>query len=120
MSGLDPGNRNQKRADVGAQRVLTSLTRDPDLLERFCSRWKISELAVFGSALRDDFGADSDVDLLVTFVPGAEWTLFDIADMRQELGELFGREVDLIERNALRNPFRRYEIMRTRRVIYTG
>ena len=67
-------------------------------LADFCKRWKIIELAVFGSVLRDDFRPDSDVDVLVTFADGARWSLFDIVDMEDQLKELFGREVDLSER----------------------
>lgn len=89
-------------------------------LELLCSRWKIRELALFGSVLRSDFGPDSDIDCLVTFAPEARWSLFDLVGLQDELESLFGRPVDLVEKNALRNPFRRREILRTHRVLYAA
>jgi len=67
-----------------------------EALERVCKRWHIRRLAIFGSALRDDFGPDSDVDVLVEFEPGHTpgWEIVDIGD---ELSELFsGRYVDVV------------------------
>jgi uncharacterized protein len=84
----------------------------------FCDRWKITEFALFGSILRDDFRPDSDVDVLVSFAPDAKWSLFDIVHMKEQLETLFEREVDLVEKAALKNPFRRYEILSTKQVIY--
>ena len=51
----------------------------------FCRKWKIVELSLFGSVLRDDFRPNSDVDLLVTFSPDAEWSLLDHMAMEEEL-----------------------------------
>ena len=73
----------------------------PDKIAAFCKRWQIIELALFGSVLRDDFGADSDVDVLVGFGEGARHTLFDLDDMELELEEIFGREVDLVSRRGV-------------------
>jgi predicted nucleotidyltransferase len=84
----------------------------------FCQKWRIREFSLFGSVLREDFGPDSDVDVLVTFDPESEWDLFDLVQMREELMVLFGREVDLVEKEGLRNPFRRHRILGTREVIY--
>ena len=70
-------------------------------LSAFCRRWRITELALFGSALRDDFRPDSDVDLLVTFESDAPWSMLDLVAMEFELEELFGRGVDLVERAAI-------------------
>jgi len=86
----------------------------------FCHRWKINELALFGSVLRDDFRPDSDVDVLVTFAPDAQWSLFDLVEIQEALSEMLGRKVDLIEKRGLRNPFRRYEILRTKEVVYAA
>ena len=86
----------------------------------FCRRWKVTEFALFGSILRDDFGPESDVDVLVTFEPDAPWTLWDLSRMRMELKDIFGREVDLVEKKALRNPFRRQGILADTRVIYVA
>jgi uncharacterized protein len=96
------------------------LAIDRDLLAGFCRRWRIQELALFGSVLRSDFRPDSDVDVLVTFEPDAPWTLWDLSRMRAELKELFGCEVDLVEKKALRNPFRRRAILADQRVIYAA
>jgi predicted nucleotidyltransferase len=75
---------------------------------------------VFGSVLREDFGPDSDVDVLVSFQPDSTWDLLDLVDMRDELTALFGRDVDLVEEEGLRNPFRRSNILSTRQVIYAA
>ncbi len=91
-----------------------------DALRTFCKRWKVRELAVFGSVLRGDFSPTSDVDVLVSFEAGAPISAFDLVDMRDELRQLFGHEVDLVEKEALLNPFRRREILRTARVLYAA
>lgn len=87
-------------------------------LAAFCHRWKVRELALFGSVLRDDFGPASDVDVLVSFDDDAPWSLWDLTTMQDELSSLLGRQVDLVEREGLRNPFRRDRILNTRRVVY--
>jgi uncharacterized protein len=87
-------------------------------IEEFCRRWKIAEFAIFGSALREDFRPDSDVDILVSFEKEADWDLFDWVNMIEELKGIFGREVDLVEKTSLRNPFRRHYILNTQKVIY--
>ncbi|MEO7132778.1 MAG: nucleotidyltransferase domain-containing protein [Vicinamibacterales bacterium] len=74
----------------------------------------------FGSVLRADFRADSDVDVLVTFEPNAQWSLFALTTMQQELADTFGRPVDLVEEAALRNPFRRQAILRAKRTLYAA
>lgn len=80
----------------------------------------MTEMAVFGSVLRDDFDADSDVDVLVSFDPAATWSLWDLTRMQDELTAIIGRKVDLVEKEGLRNPFRRQHILNGRRVIYGG
>ena len=70
-------------------------------LRQFCERWKISTLELFGSVLRDDFTPDSDVDVLVSFAPEAEWSLFDHLAMEDELGLILKRKVDLVSRRAV-------------------
>lgn len=89
-------------------------------VEDFCRRWKITEFALFGSVIRDDFRPDSDVDVLVTFAPESEWSLWDIVDMQDELANIFHRKVDLVERAALRNPFRRKHILDHMKIIYAA
>ena len=92
----------------------------PDAVDALCRKWRIRELSLFGSALRDDFQPASDVDLLVVFGPDAPWDLWDITAMERELEQLFGRKVDLVEKRALKNPFRRFEILTTRQVLYAA
>ena len=89
-------------------------------IAEFCARWKIREFALFGSVLRDDFSPGSDVDVLVTFDRGAAWSLLDLASMQEELSGLFGRPVGLIEEDALRNPYRRAAILRSKQVLYAA
>ncbi len=89
-------------------------------LADFCQRWKVSELALFGSVLREDFGPDSDVDVLIELVPGHGLGLYEVIDMEQELRGIFGRDVDLVTKGGLRNPFRRHEILSTRQVVYAA
>jgi hypothetical protein len=67
----------------------------------FCRRWNIARLEVFGSALREDFRPDSDLDLVATYAPEARWSLLDRVRMKCELEDLLGREVDLLNRRAL-------------------
>ena len=93
---------------------------DRGVLAAFCRRWGIREIALFGSALRDDFGADSDLDFLVSFEPGVSLDIDRYLDLKQELEEALGRRVDLVEVEALRNPWRKYEILRTREIIYAA
>lgn len=91
-----------------------------DALSAFCRRWQVQELSLFGSVLRSDFRPDSDVDLLVTFKPEAHHDFEAWCAMEDELRAIFGREVDLVERRQIVNPFRRYEILRTKRVVYAA
>ena len=87
-------------------------------IEDFCRRWKVKEFALFGSILREDFRPDSDIDVLVTFAPDGGITFDNRVEMLDELAEIFGQEVDLVEREAIRNPFRRHEILTTKEVVY--
>lgn len=86
----------------------------------FCHKWKVTEFALFGSVLREDFGPDSDIDVLVELGPNHGLGLFDWVDMIDELRALFGREIDLVSKSGLRNPFRRHEILTTREVIHAA
>ncbi|WP_354635999.1 nucleotidyltransferase family protein [Planktothricoides raciborskii] len=92
-----------------------------DPIKNFCTKWQVSELALFGSVLRDDFRPDSDIDLLVTFSPDADWSLFDHIQMQQELTTILQRKVDLVSKRAIarsQNQIRRQEILSTAQVIY--
>jgi uncharacterized protein len=91
---------------------------DREAVADFCRRWRVRELSLFGSALRDDFGPESDLDFLVSFEPGAALDIHRYLAMKDELEVTYRRPVDLVEKEALRNPWRRHEILRTREVIY--
>jgi predicted nucleotidyltransferase len=93
---------------------------EPEHIRSFCERWKVRELSVFGSVLTGRAAASSDVDVLVTLASDVErdWDLWPA--MQADLEAIFGRRVDLVERERLSNPFRRYEILRTRRVLYAA
>lgn len=93
---------------------------DPSRIEALCRRWAVRELSLFGSATRDDFGPASDVDVLVSFSAGAGWSLLDLERLREELEGIFGREVDLVEMEAVRNPYRRRSILGDRHVLYAA
>ena len=90
-------------------------------IAKFCHRWKIRELAVFGSVLRADFKPDSDIDVIVTFDDDADWSLLDHMRMQQELQTLFQRDVDLLTKRAVeksQNWVRRKEILSTASIIF--
>ena len=92
-------------------------------LAEFCRRWNISEFAIFGSALRDDFRSDSDVDVLVSFTPQARVSLFDMVHMQDELKIIFGRDVDLVSKRGVmnsRNYLRRKAILESVQVIHVA
>jgi uncharacterized protein len=93
---------------------------DRQKIAELCRRYGVAELALFGSVLRDDFRADSDVDVLVSFGPEAHPSLLELVELREDLKDLFGREVDLVERAGLRNPFRRRAILSTVEVVYAS
>jgi predicted nucleotidyltransferase len=89
-------------------------------IAEFCKRWRINEFSLFGSVLRDDFRSDSDIDVMVSIDPRAHIGLFEIIDMKLELEKMFNRPVDLVEKEGLRNPYRRREILRTAQVVYAA
>jgi len=103
-------------------RTLPVALPEPQIIE-FCQRWKITELSLFGSILREDFRPDSDIDFLVTFAPDSRWSLFDLVAMEQELEDMLGREVDLVMKKSIEqshNWIRRKEILGTAQVFYAA
>lgn len=98
--------------------ITSRIKASPAQIAEFCDRWKISEMALFGSVLRDDFRPDSDIDILLTFSSYAGMTLFDWMDIKEELATLLERKVDIADKKGLKNPFRRHEILKTCQVIY--
>ena len=110
----------QHSTGIRMSNFIVTIPRDE--IAAFCQRWKIRELALFGSILRDDFSPDSDVDVLVTFGEHAEWGLFDHVQMQYELQALLQRSVDLISKRAVersQNWLRRQEILDTAQVLFS-
>ena len=96
---------------------------DPEKLREFCRKWSITELAVFGSVLRDDFRPDSDVDFLATFAPASRSSLLCREEMQEELANIVGRPVDIVSRRGIEmseNPWRRREILSTAETLYVA
>ena len=94
----------------------------PEQLADFCERWKVAELALFGSVLRDDFSVNSDVDILVSFAAHHAWGL-EFIQMREELAMLLQRPVDLLTHQSVinsRNFLRRQAILDSAEMIYTA
>ena len=89
-------------------------------IAEFCKRWSVTEFSVFGSVLRADFTPESDIDVLVSIDPGAQIGLFELTAMKTELEALLQRPVDLVEKEGIRNPYRRREILKTAQVIYAS
>jgi predicted nucleotidyltransferase len=103
--------------------VRSRLAISGDALEAFCRKWKIVRLELFGSALREDFTAESDVDLLVTFADDTRWPFADELAMQDEMERLVGRRVDMPERRSverMENWIRRRNILSTARTIYAA
>ena len=115
------------RAATGAaqdrERLAARIGVPMSAIEAFCNRWQVGELALFGSVLRDDFGPDSDIDVLIRFKSGRTPGLFGIARMQRELADLLARRVDLVHRTAIeesRNYIRRKVILESARVVYAA
>jgi predicted nucleotidyltransferase len=91
------------------------------VIEQFCRKWNLRELSVFCSVLREDFQPTSDIDVLVVLASGIGMTLETDMAMRGELSKLFGgREIDLVQKRLVQNPFFRHRILTTRRVLYAA
>lgn len=88
-------------------------------LTRFCRQYKVRELSVFGSALKEDSDPDSDIDLLVSFAPDARVTFTKLARMQRELEALFGRKVDLVPKDGLKPVIRDY-VLASARTVYAA
>ncbi|MBI5283685.1 MAG: nucleotidyltransferase domain-containing protein [Chloroflexi bacterium] len=103
--------------------ILARLHVTEDQIAGFCRKWEIVRFELFGSILRDDFDAQSDVDVLVTFADEGQIRLHDLIDMEEELKALFGRKVDLIKRHLVEespNWIRRTRILNSARVVYAA
>ena len=101
----------------------TAIELPMEKIAEFCDRWQVTEFALFGSVLRDDFRPDSDIDVLITFSPTAKRGLTETLQMRDELQAIFDRKVDLIVRAAIErseNWLRRKNILESAQTIYAS
>jgi uncharacterized protein len=88
-------------------------------LAELCRRYGVRELSLFGSALREDFGPESDVDVLVEFETSAQVGFLTLSKMSRELSALVGRRVDLVPKHGLKEKIRR-AVLDSARVIYAA
>ncbi len=94
---------------------------DREQLAEICRRYGVRELCLFGSAVRDDFGPGSDVDVLVEYLPEKHHDMYQLMDFIDELEALFDRPVDIIEgRDLIRNPYRRATIIPALEHLYAA
>ena len=103
--------------------ILIRLNVTEEQIAAFCQKWKIVRFELFGSALRDDFDAASDIDVLASFQEGSPHGLTELLSMEEELQALFGRHVDLVERRLVetsRNWVRRRNILQSARLLYAA
>ena len=91
-----------------------------DDIVSICKKYRITELSIFGSSIRDDFTQESDVDILVSFDRNSGINLFDIIELEREFSIMLGREVDIVEKESLKNPIRKNKILSTREIIYAA
>jgi predicted nucleotidyltransferase len=92
-------------------------------IQSFCQRHQVTEFALFGSILRDDFQDDSDIDVLISFAENTKRGLTETLQMRDELEAIFNRKVDLIVRSAIErseNWLRRRNILESAKTIYVA
>jgi len=103
--------------------TINSINLPEETLKEICLKHKVKELSIFGSALRDDFNTNSDIDLLVTFDDSTQYSLFDIVRIKEEFEKFLERPVDLVNRKAIemsKNIYRKKAILESARVIYAA
>ena len=96
---------------------------DRAMLAKVCRKWGIGSVALFGSSTRDDFTPNSDIDLLIEYLPGVRHSLFQYGYMTDDFAKVFGREVDLVHAEGIRksrNPIRREHILSSARKFYNA
>ena len=96
---------------------------DRAALVEVCRKWGIGSVALFGSAVRDDFTPQSDIDLLIEYLPGVRHSLFEYGYMTDDFTNVFGREVDLVHAEGIRasrNPIRREHILSSAKAFYNA
>lgn len=106
-----------------SSRLQERLSITSEQLADFCQRWQVAELSLFGSILRDDFNANSDIDVLIAYKPTAKRGLSEKIRMREELSSLLNREVDLVSKKAIEqshNWLRRRNILSSAEIVYVA
>ncbi len=101
--------------------TITAIELPMEKIAEFCDRWQVTEFALFGSVLRDNFRPDSDIDVMVQFHPEAHLTFSSLDQMEAELKTIFHRDIDLITRQGIetsRNYLRRQAILSSAQVVY--
>ena len=101
--------------------TITAIKLPMENIAEFCHKWQVTEFAIFGSVLREDFRPNSDIDVMVQFHPNAHPTFLTLEQMEEELKTIFRRDVDLITRQGIessRNYLRRHDILSSAQVIY--
>ena len=93
---------------------------DEKILIELSHKYNIIELSLFGSVLRDDFTLTSDIDILIVFSPDTQYSFFDILHIKEDFQKQLGRPIDLVEKEGIKNPYRRDEILSTNKVIYAA
>lgn len=89
-------------------------------LKTIAEKYRIKEIAVFGSSIRNDFHADSDIDLLIEFYNSETISLYDLIDIQEYFEKITQRSIDIVEPAGLRNPYRRENILKTKEVLYAA
>jgi predicted nucleotidyltransferase len=115
---LMPMNESIAKTDIYERLGIT-----PAQLSDFCKRWQVAELSFFGSVVRADFTASSDVDVLVAYLPTAKRGLFEKIRMKEDLETLLHRNVNLVSKKAIeqsRNWLRRSNILTAAEVFYVA
>ena len=87
-------------------------------IKDLCARYHVTQLALVGSVLTPDFREDSDLDFLISFEEEAHVDTFDLAELADGLRQILGRPVDLIEKKAIRNPYRKQTLLAKMEIIY--
>lgn len=100
--------------------MLEFLSQHAQAIDAFCRRFGVKEFSLFGSILRDDFGPNSDIDVMLEFLPGHGFTFENTPEIYDELRRIFSRDVDVVEKGRIRNPFRRHAIMSSHKVLYAA
>lgn len=100
--------------------MTVTVALDRDAISRAAARYGVAELALFGSAVSGGFGAASDVDFLVDFLPDRADPFEDFCALREELREIVERDVDLVVKRAIKNPYFRESALGQAETIYVA